>query len=57
MIMSNREKWVLQEVVERLELHYNQPYIAPNGKLEGMCLCIYALKGFLKDAEGDAISN
>jgi len=35
----------LNIIIESLERHYNDPFIAPNGKLEGLCLSIRGLKG------------
>ena len=45
----------LPGIIESLERHYNDPVIAPNGKLEGMCLAIRGLKGLLAKAKGENI--
>ena len=38
----------LRIIIKRLDEYYNHPLIAPNGKLEGMCLCIRGLEGIRK---------
>ena len=37
----------LKLIVESLQRHYDHPVIAPNGKLEGLCLSIRGLKGII----------
>ena len=41
----------LQLIADSVEMHYNHPMIAPNGKAEGLCLSVRGIKGIIKKLE------
>ena len=41
----------LKLIAKSVEDHYENPGIAPNGKAEGLCLCVRGLKGIIKQLE------
>lgn len=47
-LISENEVYMLREINERIKRHYNEPLVAPNGKAEGLCLCVAGLKGIVE---------
>lgn len=49
----NKEKMIgqLKLILKSVDSHYREPIIAPNGKAEGLCLCVRGLKGIIRQLE------
>ena len=47
-IMEDKDIGQLILILRNVEGHYNDPYIADNGKAEGLCLAVRGIKGIIK---------